>query len=33
MTTCEFCGQAVLDGEECHCAGAVEQRKVQKKDR
>lgn len=31
MTTCEFCGQAVLDGEECHCAGAVEQRKVQKK--
>lgn len=31
MTTCEFCGQVILDGKECTCDGAVDERKKQKK--
>lgn len=31
MTTCEYCGQVILDGRECTCDGAVAERKKQKK--
>lgn len=31
MTTCEFCGQALLDGRECDCSMAVADRKKRKK--
>lgn len=32
MTTCEFCGQVILDGKECTCDGAVAERKKTKQD-
>lgn len=28
---CEFCGQAILDGGECRCQGAVEKRDIERK--
>lgn len=31
MTTCEFCGQVILDGRECNCSMAVADRKKRKK--